>query len=533
MKKVIKKSFYVGVVLSIFSGVISCEKDFKDLGTSIINNTKFNTKDTVLDIVLTNSPLERLKSDNISSEQGQYLLGVYNHSDYEKIEASIISQIAINPELKLVENTYGADTTVISTIDTVYLKLPYQSTLDQATSSGPEYSLDSIVGDQTKEFSLNIYQLDTYLSTLNPVDPSKLNSYDSDHPFVKTGSELNATPNFQFKPNYAVINSGLSTEKKVAIDTMMIIKRRLSNSNVYDKDTIKYSIATINHSPLPFARIPLDEVKFKQLFLDKYESSDFESQNAFNNYFRGLILEATGNDGSLISFDFQNENPELNPSIEVYYTNTVLKAGTTVIDTIKKRNTFSLAGIRSNSFKMGNRVYPVNNEVKIQGAAGSEAKLDILIGNQINELRAKNWLINDASITLYINKNADTASLPRRLFLYKNGLSSTSQPVFSQIKDSYSELDATFGGYLATDNSVPDSYTFRITDYISDILSGATDYAPSLKLKNFNTSDLPVSDSIFRLRNWNPKAVTILNHSSSNGVRKAQLKISYSEKKNN
>ena len=36
-------------------------------------------------------------------------------------------------------------------------------------------------------------------------------------------------------------------------------------------------------------RIPLNEDKFKELFLDKYESSEFESQDAFNDYFRGLF----------------------------------------------------------------------------------------------------------------------------------------------------------------------------------------------------------------------------------------------------
>jgi hypothetical protein len=62
-------------------------------------------------------------------------------------------------------------------------------------------------------------------------------------------------------------------------------------------------------------------------------------------------------------------------------------------------------------------------------------------------------------------------------------------------------------------------------------LSGETDYSPPLKLKVFNSTDIPVSDSLFRPYNWNPKAITILNHSSINGTRKARLKISYSEKK--
>jgi hypothetical protein len=179
---------------------------------------------------------------------------------------------------------------------------------------------------------------------------------------------------------------------------------------------------------------------------------------------------------------------------------------------------------------MTDKVYPEDGNIKIQGAAGSEAKIEILVGNQLSELREKNWLINDADLTLYINQDLDTAAIPYRLHLYKKGENSNLQPVLSQIKDSYSE-QALFGGFVARENNKINSYTFRITDYISDLLSGETDYSPPLKLKVFNSTDIPVSDSLFRPYNWNPKAITILNHSSINGTRKARLKISYSEKK--
>ncbi|MGB1283317.1 MAG: DUF4270 domain-containing protein [Polaribacter sp.] len=516
MKKIIQKSIYVGVLVFIFSGIISCEKDFTNIGTSIINNTQFSTDVELVAIEIENSPVENVQSDNISIEPGQYLLGVHASPDYEKIEASIISQITISTGLTLVDNAYGADTTVVSTIDTVFLKLPYQATLTENTSSGPEYELDSIIGDVATAFTLNVYQSDTYLSRLNPSDPSKINSYLSDDPYQKIGSELNSEVNYPFTPNKN--------------DTMMVVKRWLSDASLYAKDTIKYNTTATSDIPVPFARIPLDEATFKTLFLDKYESPEFETQEAFNDYFRGIILEATGNEGSLISFDFNNTIAQLNPSIEVYYTNTVLKAGTTIIDTIKKNTTFSLAGIRRNPFKMTDRVYPANEEVKVQGAAGSEATITLFDAAKLAELRTKNWLINDASLTFYINQDADTTSVPSRMYLYKNELIN-SQTVLGQIKDSYSE-SVFFGGFLERDNGKKDRYTFRITDYISDLLSGETNYNPALRLKVFNPTDLPVSDTVFRPYNWNPKAVTLLNHSPLNGTRKAQLKISYSEKRN-
>ncbi|MDB4242405.1 hypothetical protein N9820_05695, partial [Polaribacter sp.] len=57
-----------------------------------------------------------------------------------------------------------------------------------------------------------------------------------------------------------------------------------------------------------------------------------------------------------------------------------------------------------------------------------------------------------------------------------------------------------------------------------------TDYNPKLSIKALNATDLNLNDTIFRPYNWNPKMVTLLNESSNNGDKKAELKISYSKK---
>jgi len=524
--KIIKKSVYIGVLLSFFSAIISCEEDFTDIGSNVISNTKFNTSAYSVEIKAENSLVEYVLSDNITREPSEYLLGVHASSEYEKIEASVVSQIAIRNGLQVVddENIYGLDTVVFTTIDTVFIKLPYTATLDENTSSGPNYTLNSIIGDQSKAFTFNAYETSTYLSRLNPADPSKLNSYSSNDVFDKKGTELNDPINYQFKPNKN--------------DTVIVVKRRLSSNVLYSKDTIKYVTSTASGVPLPFAVIPLNEDKFKEIFLDKYELSEFESQDAFNDYFRGVILEAKGDEGSLISFNFSNTVPSLNPSIEVYYTNTVLTKGQ-VIDTIQKNDSFLFSGVRSAIYKMEEKVYPVNNQIKLQGAAGSEVSIDLFgedadsngIADKIEELRNNNWLINDASLTFYINQSVDTTAIPSRLYMYRIVTDSSSPTGFSQIKDTYSET--TFGGNLERDdNGRAEKYTFRITDYISDVISGEDDILPILKLKVHNSSDDPLSNTVFKNYNWNPKAVTLLNHEVINGDKRAVLKISYSEKKN-
>ena len=507
-----KKSVYIGVFILFITAIVSCEKDFQDIATNVVSNTKFETKDTIIEVLITNKQITNVRADGltISGSLGQYLLGVYNNPNYEKIEASMISQLALDTGANSEERAYGADTTIVATIDTVFLKLPYQATLKEGTQT--EYTLDSIIGDPTKAFTLNVYRTDTYMNRLNPIDPSKANSYQSDASYQILPGELNAEVDYQFKPS--------------ALDTIMLIKKRLSTGEIYKTDTLRLT------SNNPFARIPLDEAKMKQIFLDQFGTSNFESQEAINEYFKGLYIEASGNEGSLLGLNISTINFSVKPSIEIHYTKTVLKGGTTVVDTLERSNSFLLSNFSTSIYKMDEKVYPNDKNIVLQGTAGNMAQIEMLKGSQLLDLREKNLLINDAKLTFYVNQDIvgnDTIATPFKLFLYKDG-----SPA-SQIKDKINESGGLtqFGGNLVVTDGRPDYYSFRLTDYISDLLNGETDYNPTLGLKVFNTSDdiSAANDTLISTHNWNPKAVTLLNHFPSNGTRRAQLKITYTRKK--
>ena len=516
-----KKSAYVGAFLLFLFGVVSCEKDFTDIGTSVVDNNIFETKDTLLDVSISPIDLSAVSADGgiRFSGLGEYLLGVYKSNDgngnidnYKTIEASIVSQIGYLANLKVVDNTYGADTTVVTTMDRVYLKLPYQSTkIGDNDDGSPEFRIDSLLGNPDVEVSVNVYQNETFLNLLDPNDPTQQNGYQSDHVYAK-GDLLSKTSDFTFK-----VRQNQETQ-----DTMYVFNRNVRDGNpandTFFKDTLK-----INNSA-PFFTIPLDSSKIKSLFLDKYESAEFENADAFNNYFRGLIIEASGSDGSLIPFNFNTDTPTL----EINYTNSVLANGV-VIDTITKTNSFLLSGIRNSIYKSSPGNTPDAGTFVVQGTAGTMANIDILQGNQLQELANKNWLINDASLVFYIEQDKDTAYVPQQLFLYKNGANNP-----SAIKDLITEGANSFGGNLIKDeNGYPDRYHFRITDYISDLLSKESTYNPPLALKLYNITDQLVSptDTIVDSYNWNPRGITLHDNTSSNSDRKVQLKISYSVKK--
>ena len=131
LRKYMKATISVVITVFLLVSIVSCEEDFTDIGTSIVNNGEFSTNDTVFEIEVTGKNIENVQADGfqIGGILGQYLLGVYNNSNYKKIEASIISQLAIPSDLTLVDNTFGSDTTVVTTIDTVLLRIPYNASL--------------------------------------------------------------------------------------------------------------------------------------------------------------------------------------------------------------------------------------------------------------------------------------------------------------------------------------------------------------------------------------------------------------------
>lgn len=513
----IRKVIYLSIVLLLLV-VVSCEKDFQDIGTNVIGNNVFNTnKDTVeISVEQSTDPII-IRTDNISiGDGGEYLLGIYNKPDYKKIEASIISQLAvlINPATDQDDVTVEFDS--IYTLDKVFIKIPYVSTAIEDDADGrPQFLLDSVLGNTTVPTSLFIYRNGTYLNTLNPSNPSESNSFYSDEEYVElemlNGKDESGVTVTSFIPK--------------ATDTMYFFNRATNTGGVY-KDTITLS----ETSSAPFLTIPLNTSRMKELFWDKFDAAEFSTQDAFIDYFRGIIFKTEGSDGAMIPVTFSGTNA---PTLDFYYTITTYDLSGVVQDTIPNKYSFPFSGVKTRKYKTTEAVNtPSSSSFAIQGTVGSMSEIELFDAAKLAELRAKNWLINDVSLTFYIDESKDTVDVPKKLFLYKKNENTSD----SQVKDAYSE-PSTFGGDLElSEAKVPEKYTFRITDYVSDLLDGTIDYNPSLMLKVYNVdTDAAISgfslDTIVKTYNWNPRAVPLLNQLSTNGDKRAKLVISYSEEK--
>ncbi|WBX73553.1 DUF4270 family protein [Tenacibaculum pacificus] len=530
----IRKIGVLGISLLCLATIISCEKDFNDVGGRVIDNTKFETGELLLDVAIekidisdsnTNDAYKAVRADNISTTVGEYWLGVYKNGGYKGIEASIISQLKLlnNPKIKDTKPaTKIGEIDSIYVLDKVILKIPYTATnIGKETDGKPKFRLDSILGDISIPMPLNIYRNGTYLSELNPSNPANQNSFQSNHSYIKS-ELLNENTGFTFKPSPK--------------DTMLILTRNISNGNTY-KDTIKLA------NKAPFLTIPLDKEKMKTIFWDKFKDTEFSSSSTFNNYFRGLIIETEGSNGTIFPLSLLGTNASV--SVDFLYTITTFqkKEGEATLvlkDTLPNTYSFPLSGIRNSKYVMSpaTTAVPSNNFV-IQGTAGTMAKVTILNESKLQELRDDKLLINDASLTFYVNQNINTNKniVPQKLFIYQNIDKGTKGIVPTQLTDAYKET-ATFGGYIQlSEDDKPEKYSFSIKDYISDLLDGTTSDIEPLILKVYNNpTDSAIKNNAIdvnvRTYNWNPRGVTLLNGSeTANGVKRAVLKISYSKEK--
>ena len=557
MGNIFKKHTYVGVLFLSLAGIVSCEKDFTDIGTGVISNTEFSTGEVVLEVEIIQNNITSVRADNISlNTLEEYWLGVYNTPYAEKIEAGFVSQLSLPSDLVVSEASIN-DTTTVYSLDKVILKIPYTSVFVSKEADGKsKFRLDSILGNPSIPTELEEYRNGTFINRLDPADPSKENSFSSD--FVYQEEELLTAAGFTFKPS--------------AVDTVFYFNRAdrsiALNSATSIQDTLKLS--TASSLAAPFLAIPLDLDEMKRLFWDKFEDPDFSSSAEFQTYFKGIILKTKGADGALVPINLASEST---PSIDFFYAKTILK-GSDVIENTTSTYSFPLSNARSSTYTMSPASMSVPNEnFIIQGTAGASATVKILgvnllelensnpldpileykdkdvnndgfldleeLASLTDEINQEGLLVNDALLTFYVNTVAspDADILPQKLLIYKN-IEMNGRVTPTHIEDSYTEFASFGGGLLLDEDGTPERYNFKVTDYISNLLDGTNDDLPTLELKVFNkVTDLPVNgsgalDVSVKTYNWNPRAVLLLNgDNTTNGVKKAQLKISYTEKK--
>lgn len=505
--KVVTILKYVGLFTIVFFTIISCEKEIEGIGVDIIGNGKFDTDVLTSEVETGNENIERVAANRIQ----QYLLGVYADNEFGSLKGSTVSQLLL-PSVGA-NYDYGTN----AAIDSVIIFIPYQSTKQEnATDGKPVFEIDSVIGNPDVKFKLSVYELETFLNTLDPTDPSKDMIYYSDKVFKKA-----TTPFYSddFKIN--------------ANDTVAYIKRYMPDGiTVYDIDTIKS--ATVS----PSIKLPLNEAMIQQIFVDNASGPEFESLDAFIHYFRGFYIEATEfttNKSHLISLNMTT------PRMAIYYSNDQDEEadkdlnGNDVLGEkgvrVKEKYEFVFGPNKSNFLERDytNSKQSGSERLYVQGAAGSIATVDLfsdLSDEELDDLRNNQWLITDAKLTFYVDQNASSNIVPEQLFIYNYEEN-------TQLIDMLASGLSGIGGKLERDeDGNPYKYVFNLSRHISKLLN-LTEPGDlvTLGINVYNPSDAPqsFSDTTIKDYNWIAQGVVLFDQSESAGDKKVQLEIKYSK----
>lgn len=274
-----------------------------------------------------------------------------------------------------------------------------------------------------------------------------------------------------------------------------------------DEDTEVDETTIIESRQNPGIRIELDSITgqfFQENIIDKEGSSELLSQANFQNFLRGLRLSLTPKaEDILLLLDLS----QASITITYEYDNVVTEdtdAGEDIKTTERTERDFTLNFLQvSTTAVAGNAVNTILNpnfpatisstldtdenasRIYLKGGPGVYSQLRLFAeddaegDNIINQIKANNWIINEASLEFYVDEdeltanNFDPSFEAPRLYLYN---SETGFPLYNIFTEN-SDSETTLGRYLNYDGILErnsegkgEKYTVRITEYLNDII---------------------------------------------------------------
>ncbi len=334
--------------------------------------------------------------------------------------------------------------------------------------------LDSIYGDRDAEFNFKVSRSTYFLRDLDP-----------DSGFQES------------EPYYS--NQNLSED--FASDVLFEGVLEISDEEILifqedDPDTEEDESLIVEERIQPGIRVALDPDYFQENFIDLEGSSELLSNANFKEYFRGIHLNLNPIDSEvMILFDITQARLTVKYTYEATDGEEV-----SIIDEEEELRLLSGGGnqaIQNNAVNsLTSEAYPSEvtdtfasddnlpeesaSRIYLKGGAGTFAEIELFDlmggGEAINEIRQNNWLINEANLIFYVDRERlDAAGItdePPRLYLYN---AETNLPLFNVSTESNVE-DSSLGVFLNYDGILEQAlgkgvkYTVRITEYLNNII---------------------------------------------------------------
>ena len=472
-----KSRFLILILITLFS----CTKEYNTIGTDILKSDTFKTNVELVPINVVQKATPPFKSNALPA----YQLGSINDNLFGKSEASFITQVnlsEISPNFGLwsqQRENDGDDSNIAvieenETVTNVYLDIPFfNNTFDsdgdgvidiydvdpndinsdsdgdgltdiQERANGTDplnpdtdgdgitddkdtdtqnpnsgatlYDVDSLLGNRDASFKIKVQELDYYLRSYDPTD-----NFES---FQKYYSDETQLLNF----------AGFTIhDDEVSIDTNEIVIYKEDDPDTDDVDESE----EVKERLTPRLRLPLDKDFFQRKIIDHEGSDDMTNADNFNIYFKGLVLQAYDfSDDLLMILDYSNAKINIEYEYDKYNKNdTDDNTSDDTIDKVKANYELNLSGNQINVFnKSAYNQDIINNlnssenlsRVFLKGGEGLIAEIDLFTDNDgnnvLDEIRANGWLVNEANLTMYVDKDKinESGNLiePFRVYLY-------------------------------------------------------------------------------------------------------------------
>jgi len=516
---------------------VSCDKEYNTIGTGLVNEDHFQLIEDFGSELKTRqiyfgeqSPEPQsypVQTDNLSYNT----LGYYKHPDYGGVTANVVTQVALSE--------YGKDFGENPVITKVVLSMPYFSTKTDVLEDGVgEYDLDSVYTTTDATINLKMYRSEYFLNDFDASGERKKYYSNEDIISLPGIEDVLLYENTSFTPSDQEISYD-ELDDEGEPETIRLSPRLRDDSSSVDGS----GVSTTNF---------VDVSNFDWL-IDPANETVLSSASNFKEFYRGVYLKATATDpdkGVLLGLDLSEAE------IEIFYTYDdpeggadPLESSIKILFTGKKVNTFENAV--DNTFAYP----PVEGSIYLNGGQGAMMAIDLFgddldgngVADGLDDLRAKDTLINEASLEFYVDQSTPMGgeNEPERLFLYDMKNNKTLLDYQFDVT-SNSDTNLTQLNHLgklqrdASGNGV--KYKIRITEHITDLIrNDSTNVKLGLAVTNnvlavgvsdvkgFETITGGLPESIFSSSVNSHRGTVLYNEEAADDDKKLKLRIYYTE----
>ena len=511
---------HITVLFLVFTIVfISCDQDFNTIGSDLVGDEHFDFSTHEAQLKAYSVKTEEVQTNNLPINP----LGIYNNPYFGVTKANFVSQVS----LFTTQPKFGTNVQ----IENVILYVPFFSTVETTNADGSKvYALNSVYGaNKESKMKLSVFENGYYLNEYNPLDNfqtaqryfsdgsangTSINfenlkrGNDGNGNSVQNGTRLNDSPNTAENDQFFFNKAEIIVYKTKFNTTTGILEYTDANDVVLANQN-DVSLRVVKERLAPGIYLTLNKTFFKKRILEA-GSANLINNNEFKQYFKGLyfkIEQLPGEQGAMAMFNFSNAKLNVNYSSvdegavvgsAATSKSLVLNFGAGSGSNSVSLQDYSYSGAYDAGLSATNQVTGQNSKLYLKGGKGSVVYIDVFgdtdvlkpvngqlvaganqIPDELDQLRLKGWLINEAYLEFFIDKTAmaGTNQLEaERLYLFD---ATNQKPIVDYTFDAttnsnikYNKL--IFGGIIERDNTADKKgikYKIRITDHIDNLLN--------------------------------------------------------------